>query len=327
LRAVVCVAEDGPGGLRLQAIPSRELESGEIRIAVAAAGVNFVDLLMTRGTYQYRPPLPFIPGLEAAGTVVEAAPGAGIEIGSRVIIGAKSGMYASEAIVHGRTVWRVPDGFSMAEAACFRVAAHSARYALVECARLRPGETLLVLGAGGGLGLASVEIGCLLGAKVIAAASTVAKLRVACARGARHAVNYVEGSLVEQVRSIAPDGVDVVFDPVGGDLCEQSLRVAGWGGRVLIAGFASGRIGIVPANLPLLKGYSVLGVRAGEAVRRDPSLASRSADDIRGWAAQGHLRPQVSATFPLSAASRALEMIESRQAVGRIALLTDESAQ
>lgn len=313
---------DGPAGLQMQSLPRTPLAPGEVRVAIAAAGVNFPDLLMTRGTYQYKPPLPFVPGMEAAGVIVEiAADGGGFRLGQQVALNTRTGLFAAETVAPARSLVPVPAGFSLIEAACLLVAARTARHALVDRAQTRPGETVLVLGAGGGVGLAAVEIAHLLGARVIAAASSDEKLRAAMCRGAGHSINYTSGDLVEQARALAPDGIDVIFDPVGGDLFEQSLRLPAWNGRVLIVGFASGRIGMAPANRALIKGYSLLGVRAGEASRRDPSLAERSGREIAAWTEAGHLRPHVSATFPLEQANRALEELASRRAVGRIALI------
>jgi NADPH:quinone reductase len=309
-------------------LPRRPLDPGEVRVRIAAAGVNFPDLLMTRGAYQYKPPLPFVPGMEAAGLIVEtAADVSAFTPGQVVALNARTGLFAAEAIVPARTLVPAPPSFSSVEAACLLVAARTARHALVDRAQIRPGESVLVLGAGGGVGLAAVEIAHLLGARVIAAASSDEKLRVAISRGAQLGINYGSGDFVEQARAVAPDGFDVIFDPVGGDLFEQALRLPAWNGRVLIVGFASGRIGMAPANRALIKGYSLLGVRAGEASRRDPALAERSSRELATWTTAGHLRPHISATFPLERADGALEEIAARRAIGRIALLVDESLQ
>jgi NADPH:quinone reductase len=325
-QAMHCERLEGPGALRQRQGTAAPLLPGSARVRIAAAGVNFPDLLMTRGAYQLRPDLPFVPGMEAAGVVAEIADDvAGIAPGDRVIVSARHGLYAGEVVVPAAQLMPAPAAFSMAEAACFLVAARTARHALVDRAQLRAGETVLVLGAGGGVGLAAVEIARLLGARVIAAASSAEKLGAATGRGAHAAVNYAEGDLVDQVRAHAADGVDVIFDPVGGPLFEQSLRLPAWGGRVLIVGFASGVIGNVPANRPLIRGYGVLGVRAGEAARRDPALAARSQRELAAWSAAGQLRPLVSRTLPLSRAGEALEMLEQRRAIGRIALIVDET--
>lgn len=322
-QAVVCGSLDGPAGLRLQSFTRRALTAGEVRVAISAAGINFPDLLMTRGAYQYKPPLPFVPGMEAAGVIVETAPDVTtVAVGQRVMMTARVGLFATEAVVPASSAVLAPEKFSLTEAACLLVAVQTARHALVDRALTRPGETVLVLGAGGGVGLAAVEVAHLLGAKVIAAASSEEKISVAMTRGAAHGINYSRGDLVTQVRAIAPEGVDVIFDPVGGDLFEQALRLPAWNGRLLVVGFASGKIGMAPANRPLIKGYSLLGVRAGEAARRDPEIARRSAAEIAAWTAAGHLRPLVSATFPLEQAGRALQHMDERRAIGRIALTT-----
>jgi NADPH:quinone reductase len=325
-RAVVCTRLDGPAGLELQSFARRSLSPGEVRVAIGAAGVNFPDLLLTRGAYQYKPPLPFVPGMEAAGLIIEAAPDVpNLKVGQRVMINARVGLFATEVAIDAHSVVPAPDSFSITEAACLLVAARTARHALVDRAQTRPGETVLVLGAAGGVGLAAVEIANLLGARVIAAASSDEKLRIAISRGATHGINYLQGDLVEQARALAPGGVDVIFDPVGGELFEQALRLPAWNGRVLIVGFASGRIGVAPANRMLIKGFNLLGVRAGEAARRNPALAAQSAREIAAWTAAGHLRPHVSATFPLARAQWALQEMADRRAIGRIALLSGDS--
>jgi NADPH:quinone reductase len=324
-QAVVCTRLDGPAGLELQSFARKSLTPGEVRVAISAAGVNFPDLLMTRGAYQYKPPLPFVPGMEAAGLIIETARNvADLTVGQRVMINTRVGLFATEAAVDARSVVPAPDSFSLTEAACLLVAARTARHALVDRAQTRPGETVLVLGAAGGVGLAAVEIAKLLGARVIAAASSDEKLGIAMSRGAAQGINYLQGDLVEQVRALAPGGVDIIFDPVGGELFEQALRLPAWNGRVLIVGFASGRIGVAPANRMLIRGFNLLGVRAGEAARRNPALAEQSAREIAAWTAAGHLKPHVSATFPLARAQAALQEMADRRTIGRIALLAHD---
>jgi NADPH2:quinone reductase len=321
---MVCRALTGPAALALETLPLRDPGPGELRVRIGAAGINYPDLLMTRGTYQYRPDLPFVPGLEGAGLVEALGSGVhGFELGQRVLFTARCGLFASHAVVSAEATFAAPAGFTMPEAACFRAATHTARHALIDRATLKPGESVLVLGAAGGVGLASVEIAALLGARVIAAASSPQKLAVAAARGARHLVDYSLAPLVDQVRALAPDGVDVIVDPVGGELAQEALRLAAWNGRFLVTGFASGRIANVAANRVLLRGFSLIGVRAGEAVRRDPALGARSAAQLAAWAAEGHLRPHLCATLPLERAAQGLQMLESRQAIGRVALVAD----
>ena len=320
--AAVCEELTGPDAVKLRRWPRQALGPGELRLRIMASGVNFPDVLMTRGQYQLRVAAPFVPGMEAAGIVEETGPGTtGFRNGDRVVANQYHGLFASEAVVPAASVTRAPASFTLPESACYRIAAYTAWHALTDRARLQAGETVLVLAAGGGTGLAAVEIARLLGARVIAAASSPGKLEAAHSRGAAHTVDYRRGPLVEQVRAIAPDGVDVIFDPVGGDLFEQALRLPAWNGRVLVVGFASGRIGTVRANLPLIKGYGILGVRAGEAARRDPEVARRADRQLAVWTAAGHLRPVVSECHPLADASRALRALEGRQVHGRIVLL------
>ena len=317
-----CGALDGPGALQLERWPRQALGPGEVRLRIEACGVNFPDLLMTRDRYQLRLEPPFVPGMEASGVVEAAGPGVTeFTPGMCVVAHQRHGLFASEAVVPVTQLTHAPEGFSAAESASYRVAAWTAWHALADRARLHAGETVLVLGAGGGVGLAAVEIAHLMGARVTAAASTPDKLEAARSRGATGVVNYRDTALVEAVRALAPSGVDVIFDPVGGELFEQALRLPAWDGRVLIVGFASGRIGTIPANLPLLKGYAVLGVRAGEATRRDPALLGRAMRQLDAWTARGHLRPLVSRSYPLAEAAEALRALEERTAVGRIVLL------
>ena len=317
-----CVGLDGPDSIRVERWPREAVGAGELRVRLVACGVNFPDLLMTRDKYQLRLAPPFVAGMEAAGIVEEVGVGvAGVVPGDRVVAHRRHGLLASEAVVSATDVSRAPEGFSMSESACYRVAALTAWHALIDRARLRAGETVLVLGAGGGIGLAAVEVAALTGARVIAAASSTTKLEAARSRGASEFVDYAAGGLVEQVRALAPDGVDVIVDPVGGDLFEQALRLPAWNGRVIVVGFASGRIGAVPANLPLIKGYAVLGVRAGEATRRDPALGERAQRQLAAWTAKGHLRPLVSRSYPLSDTADALRALERRAVHGRIVVL------
>lgn len=324
--AAVCRELEGPDAVSLCRWPRQPLGPGELRLRIMASGLNFPDLLMTRGRYQLRVAAPFVPGMEAAGVVEEAGPGtSGFTRGDRVVANLHHGLFASEAVVPASRVTPAPAAFSWPECACYRIAALTAWHALGDRAQLRAGETVLVLGAGGGTGLAAVEVATLMGARVIAAASSPAKLAAARSRGATHTVDYSAAPLVEQVRTLAPQGVDVVFDPVGGDLFEQALRLPAWNGRVLVVGFASGRIGTMRANLPLIKGYSVLGVRAGEATRRDPVLAARADRQLAEWTAQGHLRPLISQSFPLADTAGALRTLERRSALGRIVLLPPEA--
>jgi len=321
-KAVVCEALDGPGALALRDMPQRALAEGEVRIAVRAAGVNYPDLLMTRGGYQLRLDPPFVPGMEAAGTVLEAGPGAGDwSPGDRVIASMRFGGYAEQAVVPAAALVPLPGPFSFAEGAAFMVAARTAYHALLDRARLEAGETLLVLGATGGVGLAAVELGNLRGAHVIAVGSDDDKLAVAGAQGAEAMVNYRTEDFRESVKALTGGrGVDVVYDPVGGRLSKESARLLAWDGRLLIIGFASGVIPTFAANHALIKGYSIMGVRAGESARRNPERTRHGREYLLSLAGQGHLKPHISHRFPLHEATAALETLEHRSVVGRTVL-------
>lgn len=325
VRTMVCRSLDGPDALSLITTDPAPLAPDAVRVAVRAAGVNYPDLLMTRGGYQLRLEPPFTPGMEVAGTVIEAGPKAGSwEPGARVIAMLRYGGYADQVVVPASNLVPLPDAFDFSEGATYLVAAKTAYQALVHRGRLSAGETLLVLGATGGVGLAAVELGHLLGARVIAVGSSDERLAVAREKGADAVVNYRRQDLREAVEELAGrNGVDVVYDPVGGALSKASTHLLAWCGRLLVVGFASGEIPAFAANHALLKGYSIVGVRAGEAGRRDPAQARATQKALVAYAARGQLRPHVCATFPLEDAAAALRFMEARQVVGRLALVTD----
>lgn len=320
-RAVVCNTLGTPETLRLLQVKRRPCPHGGVRVAIKAAGLNFPDVLMIQGQYQFKPELPFTPGLEAAGEVIEAGPGATQHaLGARVIVRMRMGGYAEEAVVDARDAIPLPPAFSFAEGATYLVGHVTAYHGLVTRGGLVAGETLLVLGAAGGVGLAAVEIGSVLGARVIAVASTAAKRDIARGKGAAEVVDATTEPLSKVVgRLTAGHGADVVLDPVG-LAQEEALRCVAPGGRLLIAGFAGGSIPAYAANRILLKGASVIGVRAGEAARQNPGMRVREQAVLMDYAAQGKLRPHVSATLPLSDYARAMRLLLDRQAVGRIAL-------
>ncbi len=321
-RAVVCRVLGPPEVLNLEEMPRVDLQPGQIRVAHRAAGLNFPDVLMCAGGYQHKPPLPFTPGFEGAGEVIEvAADVTAFKPGDAVVTHFRTGGYAEEAVTRAIDAWPVPAGFSFEEAASFTTAAITSYAGLIQRGKLKAGETLLVLGAGGGVGLTAVEIGKLSGAAVIAAASTPEKLAAAKVRGASHLINTKTEDLRTRLKEITGDrGVDVVYDPVGGDLFEPALRSLAFNGRLLVIGFASGTIPSFKANLALLKGASVVGVRAGEMVRRDPGLAEPRMRQLVAWAAQGHLKPHISHRFPLEQFRDAMRIVADRKAVGRVVL-------
>ena len=319
-KAVVCRELGPPENLRLETFDAAPLVPGQVRVAIRAAGINFPDVLMAAGEYQLKPPLPFTPGMEAAGDVVEVNEAAGVAVGDRVIVKMRHGGYAEEAVVTPSQLTPLPSTFDYAEGATFLAAHGTAYHALIDRGQLQAGEVLLVHGAGGGVGLAAVEMGKMLGATVIAAASSEEKLAVARARGADHLVLYGREPFRDAVKRITDgQGADVVFDPVGGEVFENSVRCIAWGARLLVIGFTGG-IGVAKTNLVLIKGASVLGVRAGEAARRDPKIGEARIAQLLSWAEAGKIRPNVSHRLPLEDVATAMRLLTERKAIGRVAL-------
>ena len=322
-KAVVCRELGPPESLRLETFASAPLAQGQVRVAVHAAGINFPDILMAAGEYQLKPPLPFTPGVEAAGEVIEVdGAGDGVAVGDRVIVKMRHGAYADEAVVATSQLTPLPSTFDYAEGATFLAAHGTAYHALIDRGQLQPDEVLLVHGAGGGVGLAAVEMGKMLGATVIAAASSEDKLAVAQRRGADHLVLYGREPFRDAVKRITDGrGADVVFDPVGGEVFENSVRCIAWGARILVVGFTGG-IGLARTNLLLIKGASVLGVRAGEAARRNPASGEARLKALLEWAEAGKIRPHVSHRLPLEDYAQAMRLLVDRKAIGRVALMT-----
>jgi NADPH:quinone reductase len=321
-KKVVCRELGPPESLQLESFASALLKQGEVRVAIHAAGINFPDILMAAGEYQLKPELPFTPGVEAAGDVIEVDGAAmGVSVGDRVIVKMRHGAYADEAVVAASQLTPLPSTFDYAEGATFLAGHGTAYHALIDRGHVRPGEVLLVHGAGGGVGLAAVEMGKFLGATVIAAASSEEKLGVAQARGADHLVLYAREPFRDAVKRITDGrGADVVFDPVGGAIFEESMRCIAWGARLLVIGFTGG-IGLARTNLLLIKGASVVGVRAGEAVRRNPGLAEVRIKKLLEWAESGKIRPHISHRLPLQDYARAMRLLIDRKAIGRVALM------
>jgi NADPH2:quinone reductase len=320
MRKVVCRELGPPERLRLETSASVPLVPGQVRVAIHAAGINFPDILMAAGEYQLKPELPFTPGVEAAGEVTEVNGAAGIAVGDRVMLKLRHGAYADEAVVTPAQLTTLPSTFDYAEGATFLAAHGTAYHALIDRGQLQPGEVLLVHGAGGGVGLAAVEIGKMLGATVIAAASSEEKLAVAQAKGADHPVLYGREPFRDAVKRLTDGrGADVVFDPVGGEVFENSLRCIAWGARILVIGFTGG-IGLARTNLLLIKGASVLGVRAGEAVRKNPALGEVRLKALTEWAEAGRIRPNISHRLPLENYAQAMRLLMDRKAIGRVVL-------
>jgi NADPH:quinone reductase len=322
-RAAICTALNGPGSIRIEKQQSQPLAALDVRIVVKAAGLNFPDLLMTYGKYQFRPDPPFVPGMEIAGEVIEIGSDiVGVSVGDRVLGGAKGGCFAEQITLSAQTVAILPDALSFEEGACWQSAAITAWHALNDKADLQPGETILVLGASGGVGMAAVKLARHKGALVIGTGSTTAKRDAIAAAGAQHVLDPADPDLAQKIKALTNGkGVDVVYDPVGGDLSITATRAIAWGGRFLIVGFASGTIPSFPANHAMIKGYSLIGLRAGESSRRDPDLAKRNRTAMAELAARGIMRPHISHRFTLDAAAHALRALETRSIIGRAVLI------
>jgi NADPH:quinone reductase len=293
-----------------------------VKIAVHAAGVNFPDTLMVAGKYQMKPPLPFSPGMECAGVVMEVGPGVTeVKAGDRVMASPGLGAMAEEVIAPAAGVFRLPDAMRFEQAAGFPVTYGTVYYALVDRARLQPGEVLLVHGAAGGVGSNAVEIGKILGATVIATAGSDAKLEIARAHGADRTINYSNESIKDRVRAMTSDrGADVIFDPVGGDVFDESLRCIAPEGRLLVIGFASGRIPAAPANIMLLKDACLVGVFWGGFTRRDPARNRANFETMFRWFEAGKLNPRASKVYALEQVPLAMDALLTRQATGKLVI-------
>lgn len=323
MRAVVCREWCEPGGLEVADLLREPLEPDQVRLRVHAAGVNFADTLMVAGKYQVKPAFPFAPGLECAGEIIEVGEGvADLKVGQRVMaISRFGGAYADELITTPDYVVPIPDEMDFITAASFPVAYGTAHFALTQRGNLQPGETLVVTGAAGGVGLAAVEVGKQLGAVVIAAAGSSEKLAAAKSHGADHLINYTSESIRDRVKEITDGkGLDVLFDPVGGDAFEQSLRAVNWQARLLIIGFAAGHIQQVPGNHILVKNVSVIGVVWGAQAAREPAVVTRGLRELLKWWQDGKLKPHVAKSFPLTEAPAAMNALLSRAYPGKIVL-------
>ena len=320
MKAVLCRQYGLPDCLVVDTIPSPEPADHEVAISVRACGVNFPDVLMIAGKYQTQPPMPFVPGAEISGEVVAVGGKVRhLQPGQRVLGICGWGGMAEQACVPAAAVAVIPDNMDFVTAAGFIVTYGTSYHALKQRAALRDGETLLVLGAAGGVGLAAVELGHLLGANVIAAASTAEKLQLAGSHGAENLINYTTSSLRDEVQSLTGGrGADVIYDPVGGDLFDQCLRVVAWNGRILVIGFASGDIQQIPANLPLLKGSSVVGVFWGRFAECEPDANRQNTSELLQLFERGDLKPHISDTFALEDAAKAIETLARRRAMGKV---------
>lgn len=320
MKAVLCKELGPPENLVVEEVPEPGISSDQVLIDVHACGINFPDVLIVQGKYQTRPELPFSPGSEVAGEVLEVGDDVDdLEVGSRVLARTGHGGLAERVAVDASRVVPIPDEMDFTTASGFILVYGTAYHALKQRARLQAGETLLVLGAAGGVGLATVELGSAMGAKVIAAASTEEKLALAKSRGAELGIDYAGEDLKARLEELTDGrGVDVVCDPVGGDFTERALRRTAWGGRLLIVGFAAGSIPKLPANLPLLKGCSIVGVYWGEFDRRQPEASRENNRELLEMYLEGEIEPLVSQTFPLERASEALSVLADRKARGKV---------
>ncbi len=322
MKAVLCKGWGKAEDLVFEDVAGPIPNEGEVRIGIYACGLNFADTLIIGGHYQVKPPFPFSPGLEIAGEVLEV--GSGVETfkpGDRVAAICGYGGFAEEVCVEAAAVFPIPQSIDYVTAAGFSVAYGTSHVALTQRGNLKAGEVLLVHGAAGGVGLTAVEIGKLLGATVIATASSPAKLELVASYGADHLINYKEENFCDRVKEITNGrGADVIFDPVGGDVFDQSLRCINWEGRILAIGFAAGRIPKLPVNLALVKNFSVVGFYWGGYMQRKPSVITDSLAVLFKWHAADKLKPHISHTYPLEQAVEALYTLIKRKATGKVVL-------
>lgn len=319
MKAAMCVEWGPPERLLIGDMPKPEPKAGEIRIKVAAAGVNYPDALIVQKKYQLQPPLPFVPGTEVAGTIDAVGEGvSALKPGDRVVAMTGLGGFAEYVCVAAANAAALPPGISDEVAAAFTLTYATSHHALFDRGSLKAGETLLVLGAAGGVGLAAIELGKAAGARVLAAASTDEKLAVCHAHGADALINYSIVDLREAIKTLTDGkGADVIYDPVGGAYTEAALRAIAWRGRLLVVGFANGEIPKIAANLLLLKGASAIGVFWGEFARREPKANQIMMAQLAGWLAQGKLKPHVSQVLPIERTAEALRSLLERRVVGK----------
>jgi NADPH2:quinone reductase len=320
LKALLCKQFGPPESLVLEDVPSPKPGPGDVVVSIKAASVNFPDVLIIQNKYQFKPPLPFSPGSELAGVVKEIGEGVkNVKPGDKVIAFTTYGAFAEEVKTEATRLLPMPEGMDFPSAASFILTYGTTDHALRDRGQLKAGETLLVLGAAGGVGIAAIEIGKALGARVIACASSDEKLAVCREHGADETINYASGDLREGIKGLTGGkGVDVIYDAVGGPYAEPAFRSIAWRGRHLVIGFAAGDIPKLPLNLALLKGAAVVGVFWGDFTRREPKAFAESAGQLMRWFGEGRLKPHVSATFPLEKAAEAMNLLASRKAKGKV---------
>ncbi len=324
MRAVLCKELGGPEKLVVEHIAPLTAGKGQVVVSVKAAGVNFPDILIIQGKYQFKPEPPFSPGGEVAGVVKAVGEGVtGVKVGDRVIAFNTWGGFAEEMVVEGDRTVPMVDGMDFVTASAFILTYGTSYHALTDRAQIKPGETLLVLGASGGVGLAAIQLGKAMGARVIAAASSAAKLEVCRENGADELINYATEDLRARVKAITGGrGVDVVYDPVGGPFSELALRDMAWNGRFLVVGFAAGDIPKVPLNLALLKGCSIVGVFWGAFTRNEVERNRRNNAELMQMYLDGKVKPHIHATYPLEQAADALNEVLQKRVSGKVVLVT-----
>jgi len=328
MKAVVCKAWGPPDALVVEDVADLVPAAGQVVVDVKAAGVNFPDVLTVQGKYQVKPELPFTPGNEFAGIVRAVGDGVtAFNTGDRVIGFTRTGAFAEQALAPAEALMPMPPGMDFDVAAAITLTYGTSHHAIVDRGALQPGETMLVLGAAGGVGLAAIEIGKAIGARVIAAASSPEKLAVCKAHGADVLIDYTKEDLREALKAATDGkGPDVIYDPVGGVYSEPALRAIAWRGRHLVVGFANGEIPRLPWNLMLLKGASVVGVFWGDFVRREPQANMAAMRQMLGWMAEGRLRPLVSRRYELKDTARALNDMAERKVTGKVVIVPGENA-
>jgi NADPH:quinone reductase len=324
MKALLCVAHGPPEKLIVKEIEAPSPGSGEVRITMRAAGLNFPDGLIIQNLYQFKPPLPFTPGGEAAGVIDSIGPGCqGLSVGDRVAVMTRWGAFAEQVVAPAAAAVKLPADMPYEEGAAFGMTYGTAYHALVQRAGLKPGETLLVLGAAGGVGLAAVEVGKALGARVIAAASSTERLALARRHGADEQIDYSAEDLKAAVKTrTGGRGADVIFDPVGDRFAEPALRSVAWAGRYLVVGFAAGGISHPPLNLVLLKNAAILGVFWGAWADREPAANQENMRALLDLYEQRRIRPHIGRTFPLDEGAAAIRLLMDRKALGKVVLTT-----
>jgi len=321
MRAAVCAAYGAADVVTVEEWPEPDPAAGQVRVQIAAASVNYPDVLLIADEYQMSVPPPFVPGSEFAGVVDAVGDDVdGLEVGDRVFGSALVGAFAEQIAARATSLTRTPDGVDAAAAAAFGVAHRTAFNVLRSVARVQPGEEVVVLGAGGGVGLAAVQLGALLGASVTAVASSTEKLDVAASQGAKNLINHRVGDVRQALRETLPDGADVVIDPVGGDLAEPALRSLRWAGRFVTVGYASGAIPRIPLNLVLLKGVQILGFQMLSFVTNAPEEFARNESELMELLATGRARPYIGKRFPLDDVVDALRFVADGRAIGKVVL-------